>query len=109
MQKIQRIPLEQRLRDAATMKYGCPMACWLRLETYLRTLSEMSDDASYLKRYTCYAMMDGYGDIEDSFLAQAAAAALSAGFSPEAAELLYDILIRPFTDSHIWETGGEEA
>ena len=103
MQKIQRIPLEQRLQNAAIIASGCPAACWLCLETYCRTLSEMSDDTGYMERYYCYAMMDGcYGDIEDSFVAQTAAEALSAGFSSETAELLYAILVQPFTDKHIW-------
>lgn len=108
MQKIQRIPLEKRLRASSVQKEGCPAACWSYLDTYCRALSEMSGDRRYQERYY-HAVMDGiYGNIEDNLVVQTAAEALSGDYPPEAAEeILYEMLIRPFTDRRIFgEKGG---
>ncbi|MBD5402229.1 hypothetical protein HDR58_05460 [bacterium] len=100
---MQRIPLEQRLQNAAIAKSGCPAACWLYAGTYFYTLAELSADTHYQSFYQYAVMNDSYGGIEDSFIARIVSEALAGAFPSGVTELLYEILIRPFTDNYIWE------
>lgn len=105
---MQRIPLEKRLRSAESLWYGWPAVCRAFVDVYFHTLSEMSADRSYMEFYNRAEEDDTYGEIEDAFVAQAVAGAVSGVYPAEAgAELLYQILIRPFTDKNIWKAKGE--
>lgn len=105
---MQRMPLEKRLRSAESLWYGWPAACRSFVDVYFHTLSEMSADRSYMKFYNWAEENDTYGEIEDAFVAQAVAEAVSGGYPKEAGtELLCQILIRPFTDKNIWKAKGE--
>lgn len=105
---MQRIPLEKRLRSAESLWYGWPAACRAFVDVYFHTLSEMSADRSYMEFYDRAEEDDTYGEIEDAFVAQAVAGAVSGACPKEAGEeLLYQILIKPFTDKNIWKAKGE--
>jgi len=94
-------PLEERLRDAALGDGGCPKACWLYAGSYFRTLSEMGNGPQYTDFYD-QAVSEGRYGLQDSFVAQAAAGALSGSLPPgEADGLLYRLLIMPFADKNI--------
>lgn len=105
---MQRIPLEKRLRSAESLWYGWPAACRAFVDAYFHTLSEMSADRSYMEFYNRAAANDTYGEIEDAFVAQAVAEAVSGVYLAEVGkELLYQILIKPFTDKNIRKAKGE--
>ena len=63
----------------------------------------MSLDQSYIEFYEDALVNGTYGDIYNTFVAQAAYEAISGIYPPEAAsELLYQILIKPFADKNIF-------
>ena len=90
MQK--RRKLEERLGCSSPGDFGCPAAGWLYLTTYFEALEEMG------------ILREEQGlrpDMPDTFIAHAAAMALSGDMPQEEADaLLYAVLIRPFAG---WE------
>lgn len=99
---MQRIPLEKRLAATAGEGDGTgdwPRAAWLYLEDYFLYLSQEGGDESH-KAYYKKLLWDenrAYGDVKNTFVAQAAAKALT-GLYPEegSKELLFRLLVAPF-------------
>jgi len=104
---MQRVPLEKRLRDASAATARWPAACWLYMGAYFKALSEMSSDPCYLDFYD-YACEGGrYGNIQDTFIAQAIADAISGTYPPETGSgLIWEVLLKPFLDRNIWRPKG---
>lgn len=95
---MKRIPLEKRLAAAGAVN-GCPRAAWFCLESYFLCLSETSRDPSYKSYYktVLWDKQRDYGDIRNTFVAEAAAKALTGTYPAEkGTELLYQILVKPF-------------
>lgn len=99
-------PLEERLRGAGTNgNMGVPAACWLYLDAYFSTLSEICEDPCYTDFYAETSDSTG-GEIEDCFVAMAAALALANTWPMETAtEILWHILAKPFADAPLGQPG----
>lgn len=107
---MQRIPLEKRLAAAGEGDAGgiCPRAAWLFLEDYFLCLSQESGDPSHKAYYKKLLWDEGhaYGDVRNTFVAEAAAKTFS-GLYPEEGkkELLFRLLVEPFGHEDT-DTGG---
>lgn len=96
--KKKRIPLEKRLAGAGAENCW-PCAVWIFLGDYFLCLSEINQDLSYKDYYKTmlWDKQHSYGDIRNTFVAEAAAKAFMAVYPAEKGiELLYQILIKPF-------------
>lgn len=106
---MQRLPLEERLRSAGASDSICPATAWSFVDGFFKNLSEMSLDNSYMEYYMDTLQDETiFGDIHNTFFAQAVHSALTGIYPPVAAsELLYQMLIKPFADKNIFNTEGE--
>ena len=99
---MKKIPLEKRLGPSC--RGGIPRAAWLFVEDYFLCLSvTLLFSYTYLPSYKDYYKkmlwdkQNSYGDIRNTFVAEAAAKAFMAVYPAEKGMgLLYQILIKPF-------------
>ncbi len=94
---MKKIPLEKRLGPSC--RGGIPRAAWLFVEDYFLCLSDINGDPSYKDYYKkmLWDKQHSYGDIRNTFVAEAAAKAFMAAYPAEKGMgLLYQILIKPF-------------
>lgn len=100
---MQRIPLEERLRSAGASNSICPATAWIFMDSFFKNLSEMSLDYTYNAFYDDALVNGTYGDIQNTFVAQAVYYAISGSYPSDIGEeLLYQILIKPFADKNIF-------
>ncbi|MBD5519647.1 MAG: hypothetical protein HDR03_00160 [Lachnospiraceae bacterium] len=99
---MKRIPLEKRLASATT-EGQWPHAAWLYADTYFGALSEMSVNSEYKLFFMDAQESGNYGNLKDTFVAEIAAKALSDEYDPGAASrLIYQLLVKPFTDKNMF-------
>lgn len=104
---MKKIPLEKRLGPSC--RGGIPRAAWLFVEDYFLCLSDINGGPSYKDYYKkmLWDKQHSYGDIRNTFVAEAAAKAFMAVYPAEKGmELLTRFLLNHSAKKHRGTKGG---